>query len=317
MTAIVGAIVAAFVSAFVGAFVELCQLLLLFSGAILGAGIAGAPTVLVVVAVYAAFVLYPARDLIQGWLGLFAGFRPERYRDRWENAGRGIVALAGSVAILCLPIADRRESHESQGFELAFLGLAVIVFGIGGAIPRLWFAFRSEGDTSTELPELLRQAGWRGAAFFYCAFLGIGLALVAGHSSPVQAHEAHAPAELASDDATFQRAWPRFVGRLCQTATTGCPHAQVLDFVAPRSTDITVTAFISDDILPLCTLVPSSVWPDDAHDHEALARHLLADDVEASAPIVVAAGEWIALRVTLPANAARCSYWIDIEEPAR
>lgn len=296
-----------------GAFVELCQLVLVFVAALLGVSLLARPQAtswialvpgLAVFAGYSAFALLPARDLVQGWLGMIAGRQPGRYADRAENLGRALIQLA-SVALLVLPALDRHEPYETRGFASAFLLLAILVFGVGAAVPRLWFAFRTAPDDAPDhVPDLLREAGRRAAWLFYCSFMGIGLGLAAARAAVFE----HAPPPVEAP------AIAQAAGRLCRPASDGCPDHRELGMVAIR-TGRMAASLVSDDALdsPVCHVAVSGAWPADPAARAALEAALDADD-GGKTTIPVHAGEYVALAVSVPDGADTCTFFLDLDQ---
>jgi hypothetical protein len=169
-----------------GAFVEVCQLMLVAAGALFGVPLArdrGVPVsdslvFLGFFAFYSLFVLLPARDLIEGWLGMIAGRQPARFGNRAENLGRATLMIAAAVGFCLVPTTNETDSPETRAFTFAFLVLALVVFVIGGAVPRLWFAVKHvDSDVPDVVPDMLRETGRRGSLLVYCAFMGMGLAI--------------------------------------------------------------------------------------------------------------------------------------------
>lgn len=302
-----------------GAFIELCQLLLVFAGATLGAGFFAGPSrfaarvdvasllqLLGFFAVFSLFVLYPARDLVQGWLGMIAGRRPERYAERGENVGRAVVALA-SMALLMLPSAHAEDSHEVKAFSFAFLGLALFVFGLGSAVPRLWFAIRTGGGgRPAEVPALLGVAGTRAAVFVYCAFMGIGIGLATASIARAQRPE------LAAAVST----WPReqLVGKLCRVPTAACPTVAHGEVTAPVAARIAISAIFYRDP-PLCEITPIG-WPATTAERAALAARLVDSDPPQQPYVAsVAEGDRISLTIAVPVTGPdTCTYFIDLAD---
>ncbi len=305
--------------ALVGASIELGQLLLVLVAAILGAELFARPAspgdvlrALLFFVGYSLFTLLPARDLVQGWLGMIAGRRPARYAERGENLGRGLVALAAGavlvlLAVVAMPLMPAHDPPEARALGAGFFGLALAVFGFGTAVPRLWFAFRREPSSASsatspeEVPALLAEAGRRGARLILCAFLGIGLGLAAASATrgrsvwPVAAR------------------WRReqFTGALCRTPTPDCPHERHAVVRAPATArvDISTVAYVDP---PRCTIVPVGAWPPAEADRDALVTRLASAGDGGPVTVSVAAGARVALDVVLPAGAERCTYFLDL-----
>jgi len=170
-----------------GAFVELCQLLLVLVAALFAVQIAvGNPGAFVLLVVYGLLVWWPARDLVEGWLGMVSRRLPDRYEDRGENLGRGVMGVAFAIfwTVLWFVADPDQHTKRAEAFDRAYVLLALAIFGLGGAVPRLWFGFKPAAWTrQSALPELLHQAGRRGAIFIVAIFVGIGLGFVAGYGA--------------------------------------------------------------------------------------------------------------------------------------
>ena len=238
-----------------GAFVELCQLTLVLAAALFAidtaVGNAGAFVLLVV---YGLLVWWPARDLVEGWLGMVSRRLPDRYRDRGENLGRGVMGVVFAIfwAVLWFIAAPDVSTAQGEAFDRTYALLALAIFGIGGAVPRLWFGLKAAAWTpQSALPELLRQAGRRGAIFIVAMFVGIALGFVAGYSAQVPRMDDVAPAPEPVVPVEDLR-W----GALCRAATKDCPSSRhvIADRVArakPASLHVEV---IPDGEPPVCTV---------------------------------------------------------------
>lgn len=168
-----------------GAFTELCQLLLVLVSAIFGTKVAMGRGLLPVMIVYSLLAWLPARDLVEGWLGMIARRLPDRYDERAENLGRGAMAIVFSVAFIVLLVVLPSDYRDRQGaaFEMTYGLFALSIFGLGSAIPRLWFGLRASAwTTEAAIPELLRETGKRGALFITAAFVGIGIAFTTAYT---------------------------------------------------------------------------------------------------------------------------------------
>ena len=143
---------------------------------------------LAIVSGYALLVIVPARDIVHGWLGMIAGYQPPAYDEPAQNVGRAVadVALAaGGVVMLAVTMGQTSESGDSASSEalvFAYTVVAILVFCIAGAVPRLWFGLGKRRVVSGAMPELLRQAGRRAAIFCYATFVSVGLALGAARA---------------------------------------------------------------------------------------------------------------------------------------
>lgn len=265
-----------------GAFIELMQLTLLFAASFMGVNVAlgnirlpdSVPppslAAFAFLAVYSLMVWWPARDLVEGWLGLLARRLPDRYTNRAENLGRALLALAYAALILALPAGGR--TFEGHAFANAYIVIAVVVFAIGGAIPRLWFGFRADAwDKPEAIPQLLQEAGHRGALFVIAIFLGIGLGFTAGYT--VASRRVAQPVELH--------------GKLCRRDTKQCPATRTLD--VPVHGDAVAIKSLLEGTDDMCTITAGgvSIW---------LNRTL---------PVV---NGHVQLAVSLPANHDRCGY---------
>jgi hypothetical protein len=168
-----------------GAFTELCQLLLVLVSAVFGTKVATGRGLLPVMIVYSLLAWLPARDLVEGWLGMVARRLPDRYEDRAENVGRGVMAIAFSIAFIVLLLVLPSDYRDRRGaaFETTYGLFALSIFGLGGAIPRLWFGLRASAwTTESAVPQLLREAGKRGALFITAAFVSIGIAFTTAYA---------------------------------------------------------------------------------------------------------------------------------------
>ena len=306
-----------------GAFVELCQLVLVYAAALLGVELlvrqdmtlAAAAIPLGFFALYSAFVILPARDLVQGWLGMIAGRQPARYDDRGENLGRALVML-GSLALLVLPAVDRHEPREVRAFATAFLLLAMLVFGLGGAVPRLWFTIRSAPEgAADQVPELLREAGKRAARLFYCTFLGIGLGLVAALAADTHVAASQPPPPAASADVVASER-VQVKGELCRAPAAGCPDHRDLAMAAFVAGRLPIAFYPDPGVdLPVCLAVVAGDWPAAAADRDALVDHLNASAGGGEASAQAKAGDRVQLRVVVPDGDDRCGYFVDIQQP--
>lgn len=168
-----------------GAFTELCQLLVVLASALFGTKVATGQGLFPIMIVYSLLAWLPARDLVEGWLGMIARRLPDRYEERAENIGRGVMAVVFSVlfiALLFVLPSDYRDRHGAA-FETTYALFALSIFGLGAAIPRLWFGLRASAwTTETAVPQLLRETGKRGAIFITAVFVGIGLAFTTAYT---------------------------------------------------------------------------------------------------------------------------------------
>src|SRR3569623_3816174 len=127
-----------------GAFVELCQLLLVLVAALFAVQIAvGNPGAFVLLVVYGLLEWWPARDLVEGWLGMVSRRLPDRYEDRGENLGRGVMGVAFAIFWTVLWFVADQDQHTkvAEAFDRAYVLLARAIFGLGVAVPRLWFGY--------------------------------------------------------------------------------------------------------------------------------------------------------------------------------
>ena len=128
-------------------------------------------------------VLVPARHVAEGWLGMMAGRRPASYREPAQNLGGGMCDLAMFAGFLVLMLTasgplSEGEDPSSIAFGFSFTLFSLLVFGVGSAVPRLWFAARRRDLYGADsAPELLVQASKRASRFCYLVFLSVGLAL--------------------------------------------------------------------------------------------------------------------------------------------
>jgi hypothetical protein len=305
-----------FGSALYGFAAEVTRLSLVAAGAamvsLLAGPMGGAGDVfpLVLIAIYALFVLVPARDVARGWLGMFAGALPDGFDDDAENVGRalGDIAMAVGVVVMLVVfsgnVVDEGGSNaDSEAFLGAFLAFEALVFGLGGAVPRVWFAWKSV-PAPAKPPELLVQAGKRAAVFCYCAFLSIGLALSAARlvastrGLPAPAHHIKPPAP----PPMFRQV---VTGSLCQPAREGCHSQGYVEAVVPHPGRF-VVRFSSHGQLPPCA-------PDGLHGH---AQHI--DDLATGQPAIfdVDKGEVVQIALYLDEELPRCGYRVDFEEVA-
>ncbi len=314
---------AAIGAALLGAFIELCQLLLVVVGAVFGARISmshgaalsGYVQQLGFFVAYSAFVLPAARDVIQGWLGMVAARQPERFGDRYENGGRAFVAVAFSVLVLALfAVVPGSGTRTQRAFELAFVLFALFVFGLGSAVPRAWFAVHATAARSADpMPQLLRQAGKRGALLCYCTILGIGIALAAAQCTVVQRH-ASASSVAAEPSALVETDTREAIasGELCRTPTVACPAELRITrtFLAATHVEVWVTSIAAE--LPSCT---ATLGPgvEVTAQRDAIER-ALDDSAAIAPPIAVSAGARIALRIAVPDGVERCSYTAAVHE---
>lgn len=316
-----------------GAVTQVLTLLLVFAGAALGARMIGlAPAVELVApfaffALYAAFAIVPSRDLVQGWLGIVAGRQPERYDGRAQCLGRGVACLA-SLLFFLVPLADKYEPPERRAIEAAFFLLAILVYGVVAAVPWLWFgvlgAPRSKAGAG-ELPELLREAGKRGSRFCYCAFLGIGLGIVAGEAAvtrragtwehrpePEIVVPPRAPDELVDNPEHRDDE----IGDLCRTPTPDCPseHRSVVTFTKIGKIEVDVGTWNKHApcvvaLDPWFPMTPGARPTIDAFFADRQSFHW-----EPPWETVIA-GDRVGVTATLPLGAMSCQYLIHIDEP--
>ena len=267
-----------------GAFVEFCQLLLVLVAALFAVEIAvGNPGAFALLVVYGLLVWWPARDLVEGWLGMVSRRLPDRYDDRAENLGRGVMGVAFALGWTVVWFVADPDQHTKHGeaFDRTYALRALAIFGIGGAVPRLWFGFKREAwAPQSALPELLQQAGKRGAIFIVAIFVGIALGFMAGYGMQVRRADYVAPVNPT-------RVPPRDLrwGALCRVATKECPSSRrtTADRVGRVSPwDVTVDV-IPDGEPPVCNVAQSTT-----------GSGVLAFDI------------------ALPDGVDRCTYMIDV-----
>ena len=312
-----------------GAGTEFLQLLLVLVAAMLGPDLAGGsesrtPHDLAIAflffAAYSAIALWPARDLIEGWLGMFAGRQPARYADRGENVGRALIALVPLV-LLGAPAARPDQPAEVRAFAEAFTTLAIVVFGPGTAVPRLWFAILGRAPSGPdEVPELLRESGRRGAHLCYAAFLGLGLGLVAARLAlqppPPGAH----PSLLEQLHESFD-----VKGDLCRPATASCPEHRDFGLEVLSDGDLTLGLVNRIDLpaaddRPRCELSFPGRWPRPARwprpgaDRAALVAELSAEYGN-TAMVPSWIGEDATVRLTVPDGVDSCQFDISMVPP--
>ena len=316
-----------------GAVTQVLTLLLVFAGAALGARMIGlAPAVELVApfaffALYAAFAIVPSRDLVQGWLGIVAGRQPERYDGRAQCLGRGLACLA-SLLFLLVPLADKHEAPERRAIEAALFLLAILVFGLVAAVPWLWFGVLGAPRSKTgagELPELLREAGKRGSRFCYCAFLGIGLGIVAGEAAMARRAgtwerrpepEIVLPPRARTSSSTTRIAVTTRIGDLCRTPTPDCPseHRTVVAFTKIGKIEVDVGTWNKHApcVVALDPWFPMTPGARPTIDAFFADRQSFRWDPPWETVIV---GDRIGVTATLPPGAMSCQYLIHIDEP--
>jgi hypothetical protein len=314
-----------------GAFVQLMTLLLVYAGAALGARMIGPASALELVgpfafvALYAAFAIVPSRDLVQGWLGMIAGRQPERYDDRAQCLGRGVACLC-TLLLLLLPLADKREPPDRRAMEAAFLLLATLGFGLGGAVPWLWFGLLGKGrGAADELPALLREAGTRGSRFCYCAFLGLGLGIVAGEaaiSRRAGTWERYPQPEVVlpprSPDELVTNLEPRDdeIGDLCATPTPDCPreHRSEVTFTKVGKVEVNVGTWGKNKP---CSFAFDPGFPFTPGAQPAIHAFLIDPQPFGWSPpwVPVIAGDHVGVTATVPSGKTSCQYYIHIVQP--
>jgi len=312
-----------------GAIAQVMTLLLVFAGALLGAGMIGPASGIELVApfgffaLYAAFAIVPSRDLVQGWLGMIAGRQPERYDGRAKCLGRGVACLA-TLLFFLLPLADRHEPPERRAMEAGFVLLAILVFGLAGAVPWLWFgAVGTPRSKTSDLPELLREAGTRGSRLCYCAFLGIGLGIVAGEAAlsrragtwerapePAVVLPPRAPDELVSNPDHRSDE----IGTLCTTPDCPREHRTEVVFTSVGKIEVNVGGWNGH---PPCVFAFDPGFPMTPGARPTIDA-FLADPQRFGwsppyAPVI--AGDRIGVTATLPPGATTCQYDIHIDQP--
>ena len=313
-----------------GAGVELLQLLLVLVASLLAPNLAGGgesrtPHDLAIAffffAAYSAIALWPARDLVEGWLGMFAGRQPARYADRGENVGRALIAFA-PLALLGMPAVGTDQPPEVRALAEAFCTLAIVVFGPGSAIPRIWFAIRGRSPSGPdEVPELLRESGRRGAHLFYAAFLGLGLGLVAARLALQPPPRGHHPSLLEQYNEIVD-----VQGNLCRPATASCPDHRDLGLKLRSDGDLQLGLvdridLPADDTPPRCELsfpgswpLPGS-WPGPRADRVALAARLNRG-AGATTNVPSRIGDDATVRLAVPDGADACQFHVTMVPPA-
>ena len=300
-----------------GAFVELLQLTLVLVAALfaieiaIGHGLRDAiasdvpeppnQASLVLLVLYALLVWWPARDLVEGWLGMVSRRLPDRYDDRAENLGRGVLAVVFAVFWTILWFVADADASTAQGeaFDRSYALFALAIFGIGGAIPRLWFGRRHAAwGRRSDIPELLAQAGKRGAIFIILLFVGIALGFVAAYAVEARRPDYRRPTLSTSTPLPVEdQRW----GTLCRQPTNDCPSSRHI--TAPRmqraKPDAVHVEVIENGEPPVCDVVP--VWTVDDRYRRGHDR-----------TVPVSAGATIAFDVALPERIDRCSYFVDV-----
>jgi hypothetical protein len=302
-----------FGSAVLGFALEFTRLALVIAGAGMVSVVAGpmeagrAVFPVVLIAVYALFTIVPARDVVRGWLGMFAHAVPDGFDDDGENVGRAVadvIMFAGVVVLLVWmsgEVVDEAGSNaDSEAFLAAFLAFEMLVFGLGGAVPRIWFVWKSV-PAPAKPPELLVQAGKRAAVFSYCAFVSIGLALTAGQlvagTRGLRRPRHHI--KPAPPPPPFHKL---VAGSLCQPARADCDVVGVVDVVVPHPGRFRVR-FSSHDQLPPCIARG-------LHGHEPI------DDLASGQPAIIDANwdEIVGVGLNIDEDVAQCGYRVEIDE---
>jgi hypothetical protein len=260
-------------------------------------------------AAYSLLVWWPARDLVEGWLGLISRRLPDRYEDRAENLGRGVLSVVFAIFWTVLWFVADADANTRQGeaFDRSYALLALFIFGFGGAVPRLWFgAKKTAWERHPELPQLLREAGRRGAIFILALFLGIGLGFTAAYAVQVKRAD-YVPPTYTPD--SLLAVEDQGTGELCRMSAKECPTTR--HFVAERVSQAKPSAVLVEilpfDGPPVCLVTPSWTVDDDA-------RQWFADrsDGDRKRSVATAAHSNIAFEVELPEGRDHCTYFIDV-----
>lgn len=280
----------------------------LFAGP-MEAGLAVFPVVLL--AIYALFTIVPARDVVRGWLGMFAHTVPDGFDDEAENVGRAladVIMFAGVVVLLVWMsgevVDEPGADADTETFIAAFLAFEMLVFGLGSAVPRIWFTVKSV-PWSAKPPQLLVEAGKRAAVFAYCAFVSIGLALSAGHlvagTRGLRRPRHHLkPVAPEPPPPPFHTS---VAGSLCATERPDCKSQGYVDVDLPHPGRF-IVRFSSHDQLPPC--VASGL-----HGHA-----VPIDDLTNGQPATFDAdeNEVVQIALYLDEELAQCGYRVDIDE---
>ena len=172
----------------------------IFFGKRMGPGSLGTMAAqLVLYGLFSLLMFWPARKVVQGWLGMVSGVRPESYRDTAMNLGAAVcdlVVFAGFLVLMVVASGPLSEGEDpsSLAFGFSFTLFVLLVFGVGSAVPRFWFATRRTGRASAgPAPELLVQAGKRASRFCYAVFLTMGLAMTGARVTALARGLAAAP----------------------------------------------------------------------------------------------------------------------------
>ena len=297
-----------------------------FFGGRMGPASPGAmAAMLVVFGLYSLLVLVPARDIVQGWLGMVAGRRPPSYGERGENLGRflGDLLLVGGflwVMVVTFGVISEREDASSNAFGFAYMMFALLVFGLGSAVPRLWFATRQqELDRSDPTPELLAQAGKRASIFCYAAFMSAGLALTAARVTALA--RGMAPAARHRGMAVAPPPAPpvhrEYSGTLCITPAKDCPGQHYLEVFAPRTGPLEVR-YGGLAGLPTCPVAPTLPKGTDPVVRDRFAAQLSqAKSSEVTAVIDVKKRDLVMLSLFLTEDLQRCGYRVVVDQPPR
>ena len=277
---------------------------------------------------YSLLVLVPARDIVQGWLGMVAGRRPTSYSERGENLGRVLGDLVLVVAFLWIMVAtfgvlSEREDASSNAFGFAYMMFALLAFGLGSAVPRLWFALSSRDLYSSDaMPELLVQAGKRASIFCYAAFMSAGLALTGARVTALA--RGMAPAARHRGMAVPPPPAPplvkAFSGALCLDGP-GCYANQTISVTATRTGLLSIQVLGEKDLL-LCPIGPVGRWTSDGAlaqmDQQFNTAWREGEVAVAGRPPVVVevqAGVRVSLAMYLQEGMERCGYHLIIRQP--
>ncbi len=263
-------------------------------------------------AAYALLIPIFARDLVQGWVGMFARHIPSHYTSRGENLGRGIVDLAGSLLLVVgIAFGSHTRFRGEEVLGEAFALWVVILFGLGTSIPRFYFTLSRPHRTSRPQPStpegrrrylpFIRKRGADAdkprdplddiavdsAVFFYLLFLGVGLGLAAAHAA-----------------AGFHHGDTLAAGTLCRHSTKTnhhCRSKRTISITADRSGPIHLVYShdpLGDDDDPTCDLMTSGALVE--QHHQRFEAH---------------ANTKYTYRVVLPPKARRCSYQLELDQP--
>jgi hypothetical protein len=239
---------------------------------------------------------------------MFAGACPDGFDDDAENVGRAladVVMFAGVVVLLVWTsgeVVDEGSANaDSEAFLRAFLAFEMLVFGLGGAVPRMWFALKSV-PAPAKPPELLVQAGKRAGVFCYCAFVSVGIALsaarlVAGtRGLPRPRHHVKPPPPPPEVRKVV-------VGSLCQPEREGCKSQDDVS-VFVRDPGQFRVRFSSHDQLPPCIATG-------LHGHGDWI-----DDLASGQPAMfdVEEGEVVSVTLGLEEEVPQCGYRVELEE---